>query len=202
MGWLIALVALVLLGLLPVGIYAAYDRGGAVVSLIVGPFRLRLYPKRRSRAKQNKRSAAGSTAKDSSAANESRNAKAGTLSDFRAIVQLVFNFLSDFRRKLRIRNLELKIILAGDDPCDLSVNYGRAWTALGSVMPQLERLFVIKKRNLEIECDFTADEPLVEARIDMTITVCRLLWIIIYHAIPSLRKYHKIIKRVKGGATS
>lgn len=202
MGWLITLVALVLLGLLPVGIYAAYDRSGAVASLIVGPFRLRLYPKRCSSTKRHKRSAADTTVKDSSTANESRNVKSGTLSDFRSIVQLVFNFLSDFRRKLRIRNLELKIILAGDDPCDLSVNYGRAWTALGSLMPQLERLFVIKRRDLEIECDFTAEEPLVEARIDMTITVCRLLWIIIYHGIPGLRKYNKIIKRVKGGATS
>lgn len=202
MGWLIALAALVLLGLMPVGVYAAYDLGGAVASLIVGPFRLRLYPKRRSSTKRRKRSTAVTNAKDVSTAKESQNAKPGTLADFRAIVQLVCNFLSDFRRKLRIRNLELKIILAGDDPCDLSVNYGRAWTALGSLMPQLERLFVIKRRNLEVECDFTAEEPLVEARIDMTILVYRLLWIIIYHGIPGLRKYNKIIKRVKGGATS
>lgn len=197
MGWLIALLVLVLLGFLPVGIYASYDRGGAIASLIVGPIRIRLYPKRRERMKQNKQRAA-----DDAKAEKTQKTQTGTLSDFREIAQLVLNFLSDFRRKLRIRNLELKIILAADDPCDLSVNYGRAWAALGNLMPQLERLFVIKRRNLEVQCDFTAEEPLVEARIDMTITVGRLLQILVCHGFPGLRKYNKIIKRVKGGATS
>lgn len=202
MGWLIVLLALVLLGLLPVGIYASYDRGGAVASLIIGPFRIRLYPKQSSSKKRNKRSVKTDSAKDGANANESQNKQPGTLAEFREIARLVLNFLSDFRRKLRIRNLEFKIILAGNDPCDLSVNYGRAWTVLGSLMPQLERLFVIKRRNLEIECDFLAEQSLVEARIDMTITVSRLLRIVVYHGLPGLRKYNKIIKRVKGGATS
>lgn len=202
MGWLIALVVLILLGLIPVGIYAAYDRGGAAVSLIVGPFRIRLYPKLRASTKRSKRSDKTHSANDASNANESQKKQPGTLDDFRDILRLVLNFLSDFRRKLRIRNLEFKIILANDDPCDLSVNYGRAWIVLGSLMPQMERLFVIKRRNFEVECDFLAEQTLVETRIDMTITVGRLLWIVIYHGFPGLRKYNKIIKRVKGGATS
>lgn len=202
MGWLIALVAVILLGLLPVGIYASYDRSGAVASLIIGPFRIRLYPKERVGTKRHKESAKTASGKGDSDANDSHNKQAGSLAEFREIARLVLNFLSDFRRKLRIRNLELKVILAGDDPCDLSVNYGRAWTALGCLMPQLERLFLIKKRNLEVECDFTAEEPLVEARIDMTISICRLLWILLYHGIPGLYKYNKMIKRIKGGATS
>lgn len=60
------------------------------------------------------------------------------------MVKVALNFLGDFRRKLRVNRLELKLILAGGDPCDLAVNYGRAWTAVGNLMPQLERLFVIK----------------------------------------------------------
>lgn len=202
MGWLIALATVIALGLLPVGIYASYDRGGAIASLIVGPLRIRLYPSGRTSTKRRKGSTKAASGKGDSDANASRNKQTGTLAEFREIARLVLNFLSDFRRKLRIRNLELKVILAGDDPCDLSVNYGRAWTALGSLMPQLERLFVIQKRNLEVECDFTADEPLVEARIDITISICRLLWIILYHGIPGLYKYNKMIKRIKGGATS
>lgn len=201
MGWLIALVVVVLLGFLPVGIYAAYDRCGAVASLTVGPFRIRLYPKRSSSTKQKKRSTKADAAKDTSNANESQNIQSGTLADFRDIAQLVLNFLSDFRRKLRIRNLEFKLILAGDDPCDLSVNYGRAWAALGNLKPHIEHLFVIKKQNIEIECDFLAEQSLVEARIDMTITAGRLLWIVAYHGLPGLRKYNQIIKGVKGGAT-
>lgn len=198
MSWLIVLLLLVLLGIMPVGIYASYDRCGAVASLLIGPLRLRLYPKPKV-DKHNKETPLG---KDSSKGNKFRDAQRGTLADFREIAQLVFNFLSDFRRKLRIRNLDFKLILAGDDPCDLSINYGRAWMAFGSLVPQLERLFVIKKRNLEIACDYLAEHPSVEARIDMTITLGRLLYILIYHGFPGLRKYNKMIKRVKGGATS
>lgn len=197
MGWLIALAALIVLSFLPVGIYASYDQGGVVTSLTVGPIHIRLYPKQ----KRRKRSV-NTAPNKGTGPNKSNGKPQGTLDDFSEITQLILNFLSDFRRKLRIRNLELRIILANDDPCDLSVNYARAWTVLGNLMPHLERLFVIKKRNLEIECDFLAEKSLVEARIDMTIMVYRLLWIVIYHGFPGLRKYNKIIKRVKGGATS
>ena len=198
MGWLIVLVVIILLGLLPIGIYAAYDRDGAVAFLTVGPFRLRLYPKQSSGTKQKSRSSKA----DASNTKGFQNRQSGSLADFRDIAQLVLNFLSDFRRKLRIKNLEFKLILAGDDPCDLSVNYGRACAALGAFKPHVERLFVIKKQNIEIECDFLSEQTFVEARIDMTITACRLLWIIINHGLPCLRKYNQIIKRVKGGATS
>ena len=69
---------------------------------------------------------------------------------------------------------EDKLILASSDPCDLAVNYGRVWTALGNLMPQLDRLFVIKKRDVEALCDFTASETTVIARVDITITLSRL----------------------------
>ena len=203
MGWLVALLCIVLLGFLPVGIYASYDSGGAVAFLRVGPVRVALYPKRKSASKKHKSAAEGSFKKG---AGESKNLQQkkpfGTLSDFCSVAQLILEFLSDLRRKLRVRNLELKLLLAAEDPCDLSINYGRAWAALGNLMPQLERLFVIKKRNLEIACDYTAEQTLVEARIDIVITVGRLLGIVAYHGFRGLRKYNEIIKRIKGGATS
>ena len=195
MGWLIALFALVLLGLLPIGIFAAYDSGGAVAALTVGFVRIPLYPRRKSAGKQDKKPKNDPTEKDDFESKKSKQRKKlGTLSDFNEILRLVLYFLSDFRRKLRIKNLEFKLILAGDDPCDLSVNYGRSWAALGNLMPQLERLFVIKKRNLQINCDYTVEEPLVEVRIDMTITLSSLLWILGYHGFRGLRKYNKTLK--------
>ena len=81
----------------------------------------------------------------------------------------------------------MKLILANDDPCDLAVNYGRAWAALGSLMPQLERLFVIKKRNLEVECDFTSEEMVMFARADITITLARILHLLSKHGIKVLK---------------
>ena len=105
-----------------------------------------------------------------------------------------------FRRKLRLNVLELKLIMAANDPCDLAVNYGRAWAAVGNLLPQLERVFVIKKRDIEVECDFTASETLVIARLDLTITLGRLLGAVVVFAVRALREFLKIKKKRKGGA--
>ena len=110
------------------------------------------------------------------------------------------DFLGDFRRKLRVNHLELKLVMAGDDPCDLAVNYGRAWAAVGNLMPQLEKIFVIKKRDVEVECDFTATETLVIARLDLTITLGRLLAAVVRFAFRALKEFIQIKNKRKGGA--
>ena len=112
----------------------------------------------------------------------------------------MFRFLGDFRRKLRLDNLRVKLIMAADDPCDLAVNYGRTWAAVGNLLPQLERIFVIKKRDIEVACDFTASETLIIARLDVTITLGRLLALVFGYAIRALIQFLKIMKKRKGGA--
>ena len=44
-GWLIALAIIVLLAILPLGVSAIYDTGGPKVRLILGPYKLILFPK-------------------------------------------------------------------------------------------------------------------------------------------------------------
>ena len=94
----------------------------------------------------------------------------------------------------------MKLTMAGGDPCDLAVNYGRAWAALGTLEPQLDRLFVIKKKDLQILCDFEDSETKIAARLDLTITVGRLLWLIARYGVRVLREFLSIMKLRKGGA--
>ena len=60
----------------------------------------------------------------------------------------MLDLLADFKGKLRVDILELDLVLAGGDPCDLGIKYGKAWAAVGNLLPQLERVFVIRKRNI------------------------------------------------------
>ena len=202
MIWLIIIAAIVLLGIIPLGIRAEYDDSGAFLSLSIGPFGLQIYPRRRSSKCKNKKSCAKATSVKSANRNPENKKSDGTWSDFCSIVDFVLEVLSDFRSKLRVNDLQLNVILGGSDPCDLSVNYGRIWAAIGSLMPQLERLFVIKNRNIEVQCDYLADTTRVRARIHITITVARLLSLVLYHGIRGFRKYYKLIKQIKGGATT
>ena len=109
--------------------------------------------------------------------------------------------LNSFRKKLRIKRLDLKLIMAGDDPCDLAVNYGRANAAMGNLMPQLERCFVIKKRDIQVECDFESSQTLIIARADVTITLGWLLGILVFYGVRALKQFLQIKNKRKGGAS-
>ena len=67
-------------------------------------------------------------------------------------------------------------------------------------MPQLERLFVIKKKDVQVACDFTADKTTVFARVDITITLGRLLALVTVYGIKALREWININNLRKGGA--
>ena len=189
MGWLIALAVLVGLGLLPLGFRAVYRESDLGVWVLIGPLKLRVYPGNRKPVKSN-----------SSGKSEKSETKGGSYWDFRPVIDTIVDFLGEFRRKICVNHLELKLILAGDDPSDLAVNYGKAWAILGSLIPQLEQLFKIKKRDLEVECDFTSDKTLIFARVDATITLARTLCLLSRHGAEILRRLFELKKLRKGGA--
>lgn len=214
MGWLIALGILICLAVLPLGVRARYDCGGPLVRVILGPVKLTVFPRPKKQKKEKTSKTTGDQMEPDTAEKSlpqppkppapekegTQQKKGGSLLDFLPLVRVALDFLGDFRRKLRIDNLYLRWILASSDPCDLAVNYGRAWAALGNLMPQLERLFKIKKRDVEVECDFTASEPTVIARVDLTITLGRLLTLAAVYGARALKEFLKLKKKRKGGA--
>ena len=196
MGWLIALGVILLLGIMPVGICAQYAEGGPQIRLITGPFKFPLYPS----GKKTEKKAAPEKKPDETLKKATGKKKGGKLSDFLPLVDTVLEFLRDFHKSLRIRNLQLDLVLAGGDPCDLAVNYGRAWAALGNLLPALERMFTIQKRNLDISCDFVERETRVCARVDLTMRLVSLVRIVLHRGVRIIFKYYEISNKRKGGA--
>jgi len=193
---LIALGILIGVSLLPIGIRASYDSDGALIQLRVGPFFYKVYPSNRTYQKQKRTSNGGSDSDQTKSGKKS----GGNLNDIMPMLRVVWDLLKDFKRKLKVQKLEFKLILAGADPCDLSMNYGRAWAALGNIMPVLDNHFNICKRNLEIECDYLADQTTVYLLIDLTMSVGRLLGLAVRHGFRGLLEYRKLLKTRKGGA--
>jgi len=201
MGWLIALAVLVLLALLPLGASVWYDQIGPRVYLIAGPVKILLFPRKKKEKAEEKQPKPHKTSKKvkKEKPKEEPSEKGGSLTDFLPLVRLALDFLGDFRRKLRVNRLEMKLTMAGDDPCDLAVNYGRAWSVLGNLMPQLERFLVIKKRDLQVACDFTAEQTVIFARVEITITLGRILALATRYGIKGLMAFLKIMNKRKGG---
>ena len=214
MGWWITLGIVFFLAIFPLGVCVKYDSAGALVAILAGPVKIVLYPRKKKTKKHENKKNQPAEQTDTQSQPAPKNPEppkpekkkepdkktGGSWTDFLPLVKEVIHFLGDFRRKLRLNRLELKLIMASDDPCDLAVNYGRTWAAVGNLMPQLERFFVIKKRTVEVECDFTASETLVIARLDITITLGRLLAAAVKFGVRALIQFLKIQKKRKGGA--
>lgn len=198
MGWLIAALVLTGLAMLPLGVCVRYYDNGLLVKIIIGPVHMTVYPSKKKKDKipeghpKNK-----VTLSAESAVREDREQN---VRDFYPMIQVGMKFLNQLRRKLCIKHLECKLILAGGDPCDLAIHYGRTWAALGNLMPQIERFFRIKKRNLQVACDFTGVKTLFTAYMDLRITLGRLLYLVLRYGIQAVREYMKLKNLRKGGA--
>ena len=204
MGWLIALGILVLLAIAPVGAHVRYNSDGILLQIVAGPARITILPakKKDKKAKEKKpkpKKEKPAAPKKSVTSEEKKGEKGGSITDFLPLLQIALDFLGAFRRKLRVDRLELKLILAGGDPASLGINYGKAWATVGNLMPLLERIFVIKKRDVEVECDFGGSQTLIIARLQITITIGRIVGIAVLYGFRALREYLKIVNKRKGG---
>ena len=197
---LIVLLFFLLIACVPIGIAARYEQGPLLVWIAVGPLRFRVIPRNNNKGKQKKVDKVNSGKGFEEHAQTGR--KRNDLTKYIPLLQLIFDFLEDFRSKLCVNDLRLKLILGGTDPYTLSVNYARAWAALGNLMPLAERYFVIKKRDVEIECDYCADNTWISGYINVTVTVAQIFALVTYHGIRALRKYFQITQNAKDGATS
>ena len=216
MGLWITLGILALLAILPLGVRVRYDADGPLVKIVLGPLKLTVFPRPKKKTKPQKAKKQKEETEETKKVSETENLpkppqappaekkakekKGGSLTDFLPFVKLGLDFLGDFRRKLRLDELYLRLILASDDPCDLAVNYGKTWTAVGNFLPALERWFVIKKRDVEVECEFTASETKVIARLEITITLGRLLSLVAVYAVRGLKEFFVFRNKRKGGA--
>ena len=221
MGWLIALGIITLLAVLPLGVSVKYDEDGVLLKLIIGPVKITLFPRPKKDQKPKKKEktqekkeeqktepaqqpAQEATPQTPDKKPEEKTEKkksGGSVTDFLPLLKTALDMLGAFRRRLRLNVLDLKLIMAADDPCDLAVNYGRAWAAVGNFLPRLEKVFVIKNRNIEVECDFMAAETKIIARLDLTITLGRILATVVVYGVRALIQFLKINKKRKGGAS-
>ena len=192
MGWLIFLAILIGLGCVPLGVRLRYDEDGPLAAVLLGRLPIVLYPlpgwlkKLTSREKKDgeKKPKKEKPKKEKPPKDTvGEGPQGGSWKKFLPLVRMGLHFLGDFRRKLRVNRLVLRLTLAGDDPCDLAVNYGRAWAAVGNLLAALERAFVIQKRDVEVQCDFLGEETKVVFAMDLTITLGRVLGLLVKYGI-------------------
>ena len=199
MVWLVVAILLICLLALPFGMRVAYKESGLQLALKIGPISVSLYPRKASPGTKKKASKSDADKVKKPTGSKQRYFKDG-ISDFFPVLQLLYDLLKDFRRKLRVSVLDLKLVIAGNDPCDVAVNYGRAWAAVANLMPLLEQVLAIQYRNVSVECDFLSAKTKLLGDIELTMTVGRILHLFGFHGVKLLFGYIKIMNKRKGGA--
>ena len=180
MTLLVIFAVLVLIGCIPVGVDARYSADGVFLTAKLGPFRLQLLPQK-PKKKPKKRKPQQKQPKKTPAKAEPQEKKpnpllSGGVDGLMQLLDLAFDTLGDLRRKLCVNELTLYVLIGGaDDPAKAAMGYGRAWAAIGAITPSLERLFVIKKRDIRPALDYTISNTQIDAHLVTTITIGRSL---------------------------
>ena len=180
MTLLVIFAVLVLIGCIPVGVDVRYNAEGVFLAAKLGPFRLQLLPqkpkKKPKKRKQQKKQPEKAPAKAEPQEKKANPLLSGGVDGLMQLLDLAFDTLGDLRRKLRVNELTLRVLIGGaDDPAKAAMGYGRAWAAIGVITPALERLFVIKKRDIQPALDYTISNTQVDAHLVTTITIGRSL---------------------------
>ena len=193
MGWRIFLCAvLVLLAVLvfaiflPVGVRVRYQQGVLKLWYTLGPFRLLWYPENPEEKKEK-----GSKLNIRTILNEPIKANRkydNVLGDFWAELKTTLGLFWHLRPKLRIKRFVLNLTLGGKDPSSAALQYGAAWAGIGSLFPLLEEAFILKKRKLNVDCDFSSSTTTLEVKLDLTIGLGRLILCLVRYSMLSLEK--------------
>ena len=189
-GWLLAIVVFAGICMIPLGIQLSYDVAGPKALLLVGPFRLPLFKKKnKGPVKKQEQNSAEKKVQTS------RN-KWG-VDDFISLLRVLLDFLSELRCKLVVSDLELRLVLGSGDPYNVGIQHGRAWAVLSNLMPLLENVFHIKKRNLQVQTDFMAIDTVIVARADVTVPVWCAIWLALKYGLRGFKAYFSIVNKKK-----
>ena len=201
MTLLVIFAVLVLIGCIPVGVDARYSADGVFLTAKLGPFLLQLLPQK-PKKKPKKRKPQQKQPKKTPAKAEPQEKKpnpllSGGVDGLMQLLDLAFDTLGDLRRKLRVNELTLYVLIGGaDDPAKAAMGYGRAWAAIGAITPSLERLFVIKKSDIRPALDYTISNTQIDAHLVTTITIGRSLALALRAGIRFLKILNKRKKAV------
>ena len=155
---LLALTLVVLL-LLPVCLRLTYDRGDLAVWVRYGKIRIPLYPKENGTAageeKPAEKKKRAKTAKDAKKPMPNREQ---IFYSIEALPPILGRALRRVGQRIRIEPLQMHLLVAGADPADTAVLYGKLEAALYAGLPALERLVKIRERDVRLFLDFQQEQ--------------------------------------------
>jgi len=176
---IVCILALVLSVLLftPIRILASYEGGEIEAELSAAFLRIPLYPLPEKKDKdkdKDKEPPVEAPKKEKKKFSINADQIFYTLEKLPPILGTV---LKGVGRRIRISPLRLYVLVAGADPADTAVLYGRLYAALEAGLPVLHRVLRIKEQDIRLFPDFQQDRMDCIARVGISIRLWDILWI-------------------------
>lgn len=121
-----------------------------------------------------------------------------------AYIRLALNAVSAMTRPIFVSNLLLHLKIGGEDAAKTAMTYGTVSAGVSSLYPVLQKSLRIKKTDISVDADFSAQKTEILA--DVTISACplRILFAALRIGIAFLKIYMKQKKqqpkyKMKGG---
>jgi len=166
---LMALFALVLC--LRVGVRVRLDKGAFTAWVMAGPKPVQIYP-----AKQKKADTEPDKPKEKKKApsGEKKPGSRLTVDILCQYAKLALSALGALVRGLRVDLLRLYAVIHCEDAAETAIRYGSACAAVTGVLPVLDNVLEIKKKDIQIDAGFQEEGSLL-LEVQITAAIGRLL---------------------------
>ena len=171
----IVVLALVLLSLIRVGVWAEYAQRTFTLRLLAGPVRITLFPRPAKQPKPARAKKARASRQKKSKPPKKPKTAGEILDLVKQLLPVAADAAGRLRRKIRIDQFYLDVVAASGDPARAAVHYGRLNGAIGMFWPLVEQNFKVKQWRIRTNVDFTTDHPTVYLRAAATLTIGQLL---------------------------
>ena len=195
---ILILAAFWLLGQIRLGVGAEYRAEGLRVWLRAAAWQIPVYPlKKKSKPAKPAHPPKEKEPKDSGPEPSFREQVGGALDYAQALLPILLEAAGQFRRKIRVDKLRLKVTVGADDPADAAMRYGQANGALGVLWGTLNETFDLRDGKAVAQVDFDAREITVYALASLSLKVGQMVWLGLYFGCRALRTFLRVRSRRK-----
>ena len=166
-----ALAAVFLLGGLRVGLRGEYTPETAGAWLRIGPAEVRIFPRPAGKRPDRPKETGQDRPSGKKKPRPTFLSRRGLLELGRRLFPLLLEAAGQFRRKLQIDELRLRLVAGAPDPADAALRYGQANALLGAIWQPVTRVFHVKDGWARVEVDFDQTEPALYGRVSLSLTV-------------------------------
>jgi len=175
---LIVLLILVLLGQIRIGAQVEYCEDGLFVRMRAGAVLIPVFPVKKKKTK-------GKRTKQAKPPRQKQK-KGGMLKTVLDLLPLVLETAGKFRRKLRVDQLEMNLIICEPDPAEAAIRYGQANALLGTLWQPVTQAFHVKDGHSHVGVDFEGETPVIYILASLSLTVAQILGLIFVFAVKGL----------------